>query len=67
LAPFGAGPHFCVGYNMAHIEALQLQSTFVRALRRTGLVPRLQGPWPKQVYFPLGHPTQSTRVAFRRR
>ncbi|WP_434048914.1 MULTISPECIES: cytochrome P450 [Sorangium] len=64
LAPFGAGPHFCVGYNIAYIEALQFQSAFVRALRRTGLVPRLQGPSPKQVYFPLGHPTPSTRVAF---
>ncbi|WP_438021807.1 cytochrome P450 [Sorangium sp. So ce233] len=64
LAPFGAGPHFCAGFNIAYIEAVQFQSAFVRALRRAGLVPRLQGPSPKQVYFPLGHPTPSTRLAF---
>ncbi|WP_437629550.1 cytochrome P450 [Sorangium sp. So ce854] len=64
LAPFGAGPHFCVGHNIAYLEAVQFQSAFVRALRRTGLVPRIQGPLPRQVYFPLGHPTSSTRVAF---
>ncbi|WP_437585269.1 cytochrome P450 [Sorangium sp. So ce1000] len=67
LAPFGGGPHFCLGYNIACIEALQLQFFLVRALRRAGLIPCLEGPSPKQVYLPAGHPTSATRVAFRAR
>ncbi|WP_437972676.1 cytochrome P450 [Sorangium sp. So ce295] len=66
LAAFGGGPHFCLGYNVACIEALQLQFLLVRALRRAGLVPHLEGASPKHVYFPTGHPTAATRVAFRR-
>ncbi|WP_437520204.1 cytochrome P450 [Sorangium sp. So ce726] len=65
LAAFGGGPHFCLGYNVACIEALQLQFILVRALRSAGLVPHLEGVSPKHVYLPLGHPTAATRVAFR--
>ncbi|WP_438037410.1 cytochrome P450 [Sorangium sp. So ce128] len=65
LAQFGGGPHFCLGYNLAYIEAIQFQFTLVRALRRAGLIPYLRGPSPKQLYLPVGRPTAATRVAFR--
>jgi len=64
IVPFGMGPHFCIGYHLAWLEAVQFTVALVREAERQKLRPRLRGTEPRPVYLPTEHPPARTRVAF---
>lgn len=52
---FGAGPHFCLGYHMAWVEAVQFLVALVRAMDDAGLRPSMKR-LPRESYLPLLRP-----------
>jgi cytochrome P450 family 117 subfamily A len=62
---FGHGLHFCLGYHMARMEAIQFAVIFARLLHARGLRPVLDGgSLPAVRYLPLLHPDPKTTVRF---
>ncbi len=55
LSVFGGGPHFCLGYHMALVEAVQFIVALVRAMDDAGVRPEMRG-LPGETYLPLARP-----------
>jgi cytochrome P450 monooxygenase len=63
ISQFGAGPHFCLGYHLAWLEAVQFAVALARELGRTGKRPRVRGgKVPGPIYLPTEHPPAGTLV-----
>jgi cytochrome P450 family 117 subfamily A len=65
--PFGGGPHFCLGYHMAWLEAVHFIVAFARALGDRGISPRLEGrALPSPVWFPVLRPPRAAAIRLSR-
>lgn len=62
LIQFGGGPHFCLGYHVAWMEAVQYAVSLARHLGSQGLRPLHEGEAPRVRYVPLTHPDKKTEV-----
>jgi cytochrome P450 len=65
IAQFGAGAHFCLGYHLAWLEAVQFVVALARTLRRAGKRPLLARPLPPAIFVPTEHPSPRAALAFR--
>jgi cytochrome P450 len=69
ISQFGAGAHFCLGYHLAWLEAVQFSVALARTLGGAGRRPTLpgkRGQEPRAVYVPTEHPDPRIDVVFER-
>jgi len=65
MAGFGGGAHFCLGYHLAWLEVQQFLVALAQKMRAAKLRPQIaDGPAPREIFFPLRHPSSSSRIVF---
>ncbi len=66
-AQFGGGPHFCLGYHVAWLEAVLFLVAVAREFGAQRRRPRIVGDaMPRPIYMPLQRPPGSARLRFER-
>jgi cytochrome P450 family 117 subfamily A len=65
ISQFGVGAHFCLGYHLAWLEAVEFTVALCKTLGERGLRPSLKKDRvPEPIYLPTEHPPAKTKVQF---
>ncbi len=64
IAQFGAGGHFCLGYHLAWLEAVQFTVAFAKIMGRDGKRPALTSSIPQPIFVPTEHPSPRVEIMF---